>query len=432
MKRLYYLCLLTLTLLGFWALGVRLLEGLKVTGLTSYFSWGAWVVLYIFFIGLSAGSFLLSTMIYVFNMHSLEKVGRIALLSALFALIGGLLFVFIDLGHPERFWRSLVYWNTASVLVWEIRFYLLYILLVLAELWLVMREDLGELAKHGTGWRRPLARVLSLGYRPAVTSEGRNRQQAAAARWVKILGILGVPMAVGVHGGTGSLFAVTIAKPFWNNSIVPVVFIVSALVSGAALVTFLYAFFAGEEEDKLGVLKSLAQLLILFIGIDLLLVAAEYLVGLYSGIPDDVEPMHQVIAGQYGLIFWLGQIGLAAVVPLLLCSLPRTRNSSRWLGLAGLSAIIGIVAVRVNLILPAYTVPQLSGLEKAYVDSRLTYNYLPSGNELLTSIGLIAFLVLLFSLTWEALPLVKGNSMRQDNFEGRIQHEGSQSQLHQA
>lgn len=111
LKRFYYSLLLLLTGVGFWALGVRFMDGMNVTNLTSYFSWGLWVVFYIFFIGLSAGSFLLSTMIYVFKMHALEKVGRISLLSALISLVAGLMFVLIDLGHPERFWHTLVYRN---------------------------------------------------------------------------------------------------------------------------------------------------------------------------------------------------------------------------------------------------------------------------------------------------------------------------------
>ncbi|MHB1407226.1 MAG: NrfD/PsrC family molybdoenzyme membrane anchor subunit [Desulfitobacteriaceae bacterium] len=405
-KRLYYILLLILTGVGFWALGTRFIDGMSVTNLTSYFSWGLWVVFYIFFIGLSAGSFLLSTMIYVFRMHALERVGRLSLLSALFSLIAGLMFVLIDLGHPERFWHTLVYRNMSSVLEWEIHFYLLYILLVLGELWLVMRDDLSAMATTQKGIRGTLGKILSLGYRTAPTQEGQAKQANTAERWVKILGIIGIPMALGVHGGTGSIFAVQIAKPYWNSSIVPIIFIVSALVSGSALVTFLYSFFGEKDGEKPNVLASLTSLLILFIGVDLILVFAEFLIGLYSGIPQDMQSLKAVVAGQYGPIFWIGQIGLAAVLPILLISLSRKNGSSLMKGLAGLSTVIGIIAVRINLILPAYVSPQIPGLEKAYVDSRLAYSYFPSSIEILSSIGIIAFVVLLFSIAWELVPAV--------------------------
>ncbi|WP_206812957.1 NrfD/PsrC family molybdoenzyme membrane anchor subunit [Paradesulfitobacterium ferrireducens] len=408
-KRLYYILLLILTGVGFWALGVRFMDGMSVTHLTSYFSWGLWVVFYIFFIGLSAGSFLLSTMIYVFRMHALERVGRLSLLSALFSLIAGLMFVLIDLGHPERFWHTLVYRNMSSVLEWEIHFYLLYILLVLGELWLVMRDDLSAMATNDTGIRGTLGKILSLGYRTAPTQEGQAKQAHTVERWVKILGIIGIPMALGVHGGTGSIFAVQIAKPYWNSSIVPIIFIVSALVSGSALVTFLYSFFGEKDAEKPNVLASLSNLLIMFIGIDLILVFAEFLIGLYSGIPQDMQSLKAVVAGQYGPIFWIGQIGLAALLPIVLISLSHKNGSDLMKGLAGLSTVIGIIAVRINLILPAYVSPQIPSLEKAYVDSRLVYSYFPSSIEILTSIGIIALVVLLFSVAWELLPVVSNS-----------------------
>ncbi|MHB1654561.1 MAG: NrfD/PsrC family molybdoenzyme membrane anchor subunit [Desulfitobacteriaceae bacterium] len=422
LKRLYYSLLLILTGVGFWALGTRFVEGMSVTNLTSYFSWGLWVVFYIFFIGLSAGSFLLSTMIYVFKMHALEKVGRISLLSALFSLLAGLMFVLIDLGHPERFWHTLVYRNMSSVLEWEIHFYLLYILLVLGELWLVMRDDLSAMATNQKGIRGALGRILSLGYRPSPTSEGRTKQVNTAESWVKILGMIGLPLALGVHGGTGSIFAVQIAKPFWNSSIVPIIFIVSALVSGSALVTFLYSFFGENDSEKPNVLASLTNILILFIGVDLILVFAEFLIGLYSGIPADMESLKAVVTGQYSLIFRIGQIGLAAVLPILLISLSRKNGSVAMKGLAGLSTVIGIIAVRINLVLPAYVSPQIPGLENAYVDSRLVYSYFPSSIEILSSLGIIAFVVLLFSVAWELLPIVS-NSGHQTS-ERRTEHYG--------
>ncbi len=77
-------------------------QGLKVTSMTSVLPWGLWVSLYIYFIGLSAGSFLLSTLVYVFGMARYEKVGRMALYSVLLVLYVGVIFILIDLGRMER------------------------------------------------------------------------------------------------------------------------------------------------------------------------------------------------------------------------------------------------------------------------------------------------------------------------------------------
>ncbi|MBI2911137.1 MAG: polysulfide reductase NrfD, partial [Chloroflexi bacterium] len=178
MKTIYYLALVVLSLVGLWTLGVRLVEGLASTFLTSYIAWGLWVSVYIYFIGLSAGSFLLSTMIYVFGMHRLEKVGRVALLTALFALGAGLLFIWIDLGHPERFWEIFARPHFTSLMTIESWLYLIYMALICAELWLVMRDDLSALRDTSTGWRASLYRTLALGYRAPAAEEARQMAEA--------------------------------------------------------------------------------------------------------------------------------------------------------------------------------------------------------------------------------------------------------------
>lgn len=367
MRRFWYLPLVLLTGVGLLALGVRLTTGLKVTALTTYASWGLWVAFYIYFIGLSAGSFLLSTLVYVFGMKHLERTGRLALLSALLSLGAGLAFVSIDLGHPERFWRTLVQPNFRSVLAWEVFFYGLYAAIILAELVLI------------AGPVSPRKRA-----------------------WMKGLGILGLPVAIAVHGGTGSIFAVSVGKPYWNSALVPVLFIVSALASGAALLTFLWALLGPADEEKPGIVRSLAQLMLLFLVIDALLVASEFLVGLYSGVPDEVDAFLSMTA-RYPFVLWGGQIGLGLVVPILIFLVPATRRSTTWLGLGGLSAVLGVLAVRLNLVMPAYVVPQLDGLGRAYQDARLQYAYTPNLLEWLVAIGVVAAVALAFGLLAQRL-----------------------------
>lgn len=495
-KAIYYLVLVALSLWGLWALVVRLEQGMRVTALTSYISWGLWVSVYIYFIGLSAGSFLLSTMIYVFNMHRLERVGRVALLSALFSLGAGLLFIWIDLGHLERFGEIFTRPHFTSMMAIESWLYLIYMALILAELWLLMRDDLAAMRARASGWQRPVYGLLSLGYRPPADATARQRAGQAARRWVTALGILGIPVAIGVHGGTGAIFAVAIARPYWNGGLFPIVFLVSALASGAALVTFLYAAFGPRDEQSLAIVKGVARLTVLFIGIDLVLLLSEGLVGLYGGVPSHVEVFNAIFKGPYAFVFWLGQLGLAAAVPIVAVAVgstgrpalvravsaarpglarlaPRARPLSGlsaaalavvalvaagdglllatrggptviatagaevpvlstigfwiaqlalvacvvillaqrwgsprfWLGVAGASTVAGILAVRLNIVIPGFVVPVLEHLEHAYRDPRLEFSYFPSGLEWASTLGLIAAIVFLFSLAYEILPI---------------------------
>jgi molybdopterin-containing oxidoreductase family membrane subunit len=401
----YYGILALLALVGLVAIGVRLTEGMRVTALSSPMAWGMWVAFYIYFIGLSAGSFLLSTLIYVFGMHQYEKVGRMALLSALFALVAGMLFVWIDLGHPWRFWKVFTRWNYTSVLAWEVLAYLFYIATLGIELWALMRCDLAHLALTVSGWRGKLYRFLTFRFRCPESEAAYRRCHAQSMRVVRILGIIGIPVAIMVHGGTGAIFAVVAAKPYWYTGLFPIIFLVSALASGAALMTFLYAFFGRKDEEHLAITRGMANLMVLFLCIDLLLLTSEFLVGLYGKIPEHIRVYHAILFGPFPYTFWLGQLLVGALIPIALATLPRTRNNIFWLGLGGLSAVIGIVAVRLNLVVPAYVVPVLEGLEHAINQPRWAYTYFPSFWEWASSIGTIALVVLLFSLAFQFLPM---------------------------
>ena len=393
-------------IIGVGAIVYRLVEGMKVTSLTSNFPWGMWISYYIYFIGLSAGSFLFSTLIYVFGRRELEKAGRLALFSAFFALVAGLLFIWMDLGHPWRFLYVLTHWNYSSVLAWEILFYLGYIVVVLAELWYLMRVDLALMRDESSAGKRVLYGILALGWKTPATEEARMRSRQGTMQAAAVLGAIGIPLAIGVHGGTGAVFAVVKARPHWYSAIFPIIFLTSALVSGAGLMTFLYAFLGDKgESDYPSIVRSLADWLILFLAIDIILIIAEFLVTVYGNIPEPIAIWKEMIFGPYWFVFWVGQIGLAMLVPILIYLVKR--NSSTWLGIGGLSVVMGIVAVRLNLVIPAFATSPVPLLDKAFHDARFVFSYFPSLTEWVTSLGLISVVAFFFLLFYRLFPMVK-------------------------
>ena len=259
----YWIILLVLLVVGLSFLGYRYVVGLQATSMGSVVSWGLWISLYILFIGLSAGSFLLSTLIYVFNITRYERIGRLALYSAAICLIIGLLFVLADLGHPERFWRVFTSLATTSVLSFEIMFYCLYVIIIALELYFLMRTDLIALRERSSGIRQGFYRLLSLGSQ-RLDEASKKRDM----KWVKILGFIGIPTAIAVHGGTGAVFAVIAAVPHWHTPLLPIVFITSALVSGTALLLFMRAFFFKPAADEVQFLSGLAYLAIGLLAVD--------------------------------------------------------------------------------------------------------------------------------------------------------------------
>jgi molybdopterin-containing oxidoreductase family membrane subunit len=358
----YWLALGVTMLIGALALVVRVIDGLKVTNLTQIVPWGLWVALYIYFIGLSAGSFLLSTLIYVGGVKRFEPVGRLAVFTAFVALVAGLLFIWLDLGHWERFWTVFFNRNPNSVLEWEIHFYILYLVILVAELWLLMRRDLVQWAQEKKGWLGTLYRLMALNSRD-VSDQALQDDM----RVVKLLGVIGIPVAIGVHGGTGAIFAVVKARPYWYTGLFPLIFITSALASGGALLTFIAAFFSRlEEKERNALVAGLGKLVAALLGVDLIFIASEYLVGIYGAIPDHLATYNTIMFGPFWWVFWILQLGIGAVLPLILLAHKRTNTNLIWIGLASAMIVIGIVGVRLNIVIPPLTRPLVEGFDTAY------------------------------------------------------------------
>jgi len=349
---------------GAAAILYRTVNGLAATNISSLMPWGAWVAFYIYFVGLSAGAFLLSSLIYVFGMTRFEKVGRMALLTALVSMVVALAFIGLDLGRMDRTLVTLLRFNWMSPLAWEVRFYALYIALLAGELYLAIRHQ--------------------------------------ESKWLRILGVVGIPLAIfGVHGGTGTIFAVVKARGMWFGPLFPVVFILSALVSGTALLTVFYVVrqVARRRPVDGGLVADLGKLLSGFLLVDLGLFFYELLIPALSQNPHEAEVLHVMMSGRFAWSFWVVQVGMAFVGPALIL-LSGLKKSWKWVTAAAVMVVVGIVGVRFNIVVPALIPPLLPGLP--------TGDYHPNLIEWASSAGIIAMGLLLFSAAAEVLPLDGG------------------------
>lgn len=99
--------------------------------------WGLWVVIYVWLVGISVGSFVLvmwGNFKVSQNIKALTKIGTILSISTLAA---GLLSIQIDLGHIERFPNLFLSPNFNSVMAWMAWLYTIYFgVLLLFLLWL--------------------------------------------------------------------------------------------------------------------------------------------------------------------------------------------------------------------------------------------------------------------------------------------------------
>ncbi len=388
-------------LVGLVGLYQRLAFGHQVANYGSYVPWGLWVAAYIYFMGLSAGAFLFSTLVYVFRVERLEKIGKLALWTALVTFLAAAISIWLDLGHPGRGWRLLTNTNFRSVMGWMSWFYSAYFLLLLVTLWFAMRTDLVACAKE-PGLKGAVCRFLTFG-RTDLSDAALNRDR----RILRVLSTVGMPLTVAFSGGAGALFGVVGARPYWHSGLTPIMFLVGALLSGGALLTFIVTVWGpnrGTSEHRNLVIflgRVTLGLLVLYI----LLEWAEYSIALWQAVPAEAASVRLVLFGPYWWVFWIVHLGLGVVLPLLLLAFAGRRPG--LVATAAALVAITFLAVRVNIVVPGLAVEELRGLREAFHGPGLTFDYFPSLAEWLFFLWVAGLAGLLFLIGYSLLPIVR-------------------------
>jgi molybdopterin-containing oxidoreductase family membrane subunit len=357
-------------LVGLWGFYDRFVNGHQNMAYGSYVVWGLWVAMYLFFVGISAGAFMFATLDYLFEIPLFKGTGKAALWGALVTLPAGLVSIGLDLGHMERIWKVYLQPNPLSVMAQMVWGYTLFGLLALAALYLAIRQP-----KHVA---------------------------------MKPLMIVGLFLAVFLSGGVGALLGVNAGRPYWHIGLLPAQFPVFSLASGAALMLVIIGLFgpapAGDDRrpQQLWVLSLLTIVLAL---VKVYFLWADFSQSLYGGIPQNVQAVNEVMFGRYWWTFWILQIGLGTIIPVIVLAQPKLAKHNGWAGWMGVLVLIGFAVARANIVFPALTVPELEALRTAFSGPHLSYDYFPSMVEWAVTLGIIGGATLVFLLGTDRLPI---------------------------
>ena len=322
--------------------------------------WGLLVVLYPYLTGLVAGAFILASLARVFNVKELEPTYRLSLLTALAFLLVAPLPLLAHLGHPLRSYEIFMTPNPRSAMAMFGFVYAWYLMVVLLlEIWFDYRENLVNWARSSTGMRRWFYLVLTLG--ATDISEKSLKFDHRIGRWITIVGI---PSAFLLHGYVGFIFGSVKANPWWSSVLMPVVFLFSAIVSGIALVLFLFIWSQlsrGRQVDMVCTDK-LASFLFYAIVVDFSLEMLDFIHRLYEA-EESIAILSQLVESRLFISLIVLQILLGTIVPIvtLLLVSPALRKGGflsispelrriLYLGTAVLIQI-GIFSIRWNVVI---------------------------------------------------------------------------------
>jgi Ni/Fe-hydrogenase subunit HybB-like protein len=198
-------------------------------------TWTVMIVLYPYITGLVAGAFIVSSLYHLFGQQTLKPVARFALVSSFAFLLFATLPLLLHLGIPERALNIMITPSSTSAMAGFGIVYMTYMALVVVEVWFSMREEIVSRAIQSTGLKAFFFKALAL-----FDLKVDDRTRDLDHRVVKFLAGLGIPIACFLHGYVGFLFGSIKANPWWSTPLMFIIFLLSAIVSGIAVLIFLF------------------------------------------------------------------------------------------------------------------------------------------------------------------------------------------------
>ena len=350
--------------------------GLVLTSMRDQVSWGFYIGNFTFLVGVAAAAVVLVIPAYVYDWKPIREIVIFGELLAVSAIVMCLLFVMVDIGHPERFWHLVPPWGhlniPRSILAWDA---------VVLNAYLAVNFVV----------------VTHILYRAFC---GRHYEK----RLVIPLVLLSIPMAVGIHTVTAFLYNGLAARPYWNSSILAPQFLASAFCSGPAILLvvlqLLRRFTRFEIQDE--AIWKIAELMAYAMFLNLFLHGAEAFKEYYS----DTEHLlytrywFEGLDGHRTLVAYAWTAVALNVSAFLLFVVPAARRNWVTLNLGCLATYSGCYIEKgMGLIIPGMTPDTLGEI----------YEYVPSITELRVAAGVFAIGFLVFTVMLKvAVPISLG------------------------
>jgi Ni/Fe-hydrogenase subunit HybB-like protein len=351
---------LALIATGTVAAVLRFTQGLgATTHLSDGFPWGLWIGFDVLCgVGLAAGGFTITATVYIFNLKRFTPIIRPTVLTAFLGYVFVAVALLFDLGQPYRIWHALIMWNPHSVM-FEVA-------------WCVMLYTA----------------VLALEFSPIVFERLNLERPRRIVHAVSMpLVIVGVILSTLHQSSLGSLFLIVPEKlhPLWYSPLLPVLFFVSAIAAGLAMVIVESHLCqrAFNHHLEMDLLEPLGRAMVVVLSV-------------YGILRLQDLARRGVLASlrrpEYEGIMFLLEMGLGVLLPIVLLAIPKVRAKQSGLVTGALLAILGFVMHRLNV--------SITGMERA-----AGVHYFPSWMEIAISLALVAAGFAIFGWAVRYLPI---------------------------
>lgn len=279
--------------------------------------WGLLIGTYAYFVITSTGLAFIGGLGHAFGFESYNKISRRIVVLATIVLLAGFTQILMEIGHPIR---MIIYMilspNLKAPILWMGVFYSIELVILAIELYVVFKPN----------------------------------PSASDHKLAAILGFLALAVGTLATSNLGFVFGSLNARPWFHGIYFSTFLVISGITAGAGLLMLVHniVYKFNIPAELTGTMKSLAKLMGGGIGMMVFLYIWKILSSLFNTPDGAYESVMALISGPLAANFWIGEIGLAVVVPLVL--LIAAKGNTRVYGLAGLVFMIGLFFTRVNFI----------------------------------------------------------------------------------
>jgi Ni/Fe-hydrogenase subunit HybB-like protein len=352
------------------------IQGLHITNLTDLVPWGLWIGIDLSSIALAAGAFTISALVYLLRIKKLMPVAKTAVYMGLLGYTMAVLTLLLDIGRPDRFWHSMAYWNIHSPL-WEVT---MCVTLYLSVLALEVTPIVGGSDMIQSRW------------------PGIGNRMVSVHKLAPILAVVGLCLSMLHQTSLGVTYGVLRGRYAWHRPTVAVLFFVSAVAAGPAMVLFASQV-TSRITSKAKIKPELLNIVAKYVGWVLVgyfflrvwdLIFLSYSVGEIGG-----ETWQYLTQGPLAINFWVGEMLVGIIIPMIILLVPSWRKNARLQILATAMVVIGLILYRwdTNMLGQMVVYSYLP-----YDPAALFTSYLPSLVEIGAGLGVVAYGLLAFTI----------------------------------
>ncbi|MEG0791030.1 MAG: NrfD/PsrC family molybdoenzyme membrane anchor subunit [Gordonibacter sp.] len=364
--------LLLVICVGIAAYVNQFVNGLELTGMSQDVSWGLYIAQFAFFVGVAASGVMVAIPLYLHNFKVFGKVVILGEFMAVAAVLVALLFVIVDLGYPTRVFNVILFPTPNSILFWD---------MVVLSSYLIVNILIG--------W----------------AAIGAERKGIEPAKWVHVLALVAIPLAVSIHTVTAFIFAGMPGKAYWLTAILAARFLASAFAAGPALLIIICLIMRKLTTFKVAdrAIDALAKIVCYAIIANVFFFLLEVYTAFYSNIPGHMAALEYLFVGLEGsssLVPFMWAAAVLAFLGILFLVVPKLRKNRKTLVVALVAVFLACWLDKgLGLVLGGF-VPNSFGQ---------VVEYTPALNEVLVILGVYAIGLLVLTALFKIVVDVRAS-----------------------